>query len=732
MLWETEDGLQFEDNASPGANKLGKWVRRGKDASVPVDMTPSGEPLSTTGTGEIVGSTRGDEYETPVSPDPVRSSKPLPPPGYDPQQLVTVGRETARQERHGEKGDTLDLETLDERHDLGASVIAGRPILRADGAVAEPPKSADDIKTKADLRAYVKRHGITPGTSHVTPGPPSGWQRMVQHTKQMGVAKRITGHAGKRMGGAWRNLPEDLRPEQLAGGMVVYPFNRSDYEARLQQAVQDGKVSPKVAKQVMAGYDKWKRTPWGAMVDYSRLKREEKHIGMEAKADSDLIAEEKARSDAELYQKLEKASAQAQEDYEIERLAYQEELDDAVAKQQSAIDMLASRKVDPNRWWNSRSDAQKVVGALSIALGTAASAAAGVYGRPTANVAYDIIKNTISRDLRAQEVDLSSAKAAVRGRQGLLGTMRAQVGDTAQARELARMALMDQTKAKLQMYASNAQGDAARRNAQMLMDLIDNDREIIAAELRMKAANMAARRASGRVAAKKKKEVPAGLPWMTEADIRRVNPALGGIVRGDEAIAKGIASKVAANNAMFGGLSLVKKYMSSPGYVFGTEDRRAAGDLYQAIQQIKRKDVMGTASTMTEKDMDHSGQLTEDATKRLMGSISKTLRGGRLPLDALAEQTRREVLSEMSHLTVYPGHAVYGAGVAKTGIRKGQPEGVGGWRFKATGPSMSLPSAFEITDDGKLVPIGVRSFAVPQPVRSGAAMAQPGKVKVSE
>ena len=278
-------------------------------------------------------------------------------------------------------------------------------------------------------------------------------------------AKRITGHAGKRMRGPWLNLPEEDRPEELPGGLVVFPFNRSDYEARLQQAVQDGKVSPKVAKQVLAAYDKWKRTPWGAMVDYSRLKREEKHIGMEAKADSDLIAEEKARSDAELYQKLEKASAQAQEDYEIERLAYQEELDDAVAKQQSAIDMLASRKVDPNRWWNSRSDAQKVVGALSIALGTAASAAAGVYGRPTANVAYDIIKNTISRDLRAQEVDLSSAKAAVRGRQSLLGTMRAQVGDTAQARELARMALMDQTKAKLQMYASNAQGDAARRNA---------------------------------------------------------------------------------------------------------------------------------------------------------------------------------------------------------------------------------------------------------------------------
>ena len=183
---------------------------------------------------------------------------------------------------------------------------------------------------------------------------------------------------------------------------------------------------------------------------------------------------------------------------------------------------------------------------------------------------------------------------------------------------------------------------------------------------------------------------------------------------------------------MFGGLSLVKKYMSSPGYVFGTEDRRAAGDLYQAIQQIKRKDVMGTAATMTEKDMDHSGQLTEDATKRLMGSISKTLRGGRLPLDALAEQTRREVLSEMSHLTVYPGHAVYGAGVAQTGIRKKLPEGVGGWRFRATGPSVPLPSAFEITADGKLVPKGVRSFAVPQAVRPGGVMAQPGKVKVSE
>ena len=64
-------------------------------------------------------------------------------------------------------------------------------------------------------------------------------------------AKVVTGRAGRRLGGAL-NLPEDLRPEILPGGFGVSD-NRENYEARLNQAVEDGKVSPAVAKRLRQG-----------------------------------------------------------------------------------------------------------------------------------------------------------------------------------------------------------------------------------------------------------------------------------------------------------------------------------------------------------------------------------------------------------------------------------------------------------------------------------------------
>ena len=522
-------------------------------------------------------------------------------------------------------------------------------------------------------------------------------------------AKVVTGRAGRRLGGAFLNLPEDLRPEILPGGFVVYPDNRENYEARLNQAVEDGKVSPAVAKKVMAGYDKWRRTPWGASVDYTRLVREQKHIQQESERDANLIESQRADQEAQLRQKLVEASQQLQADYEEERAIQIEELDNQLAKQQQAIEELQTTRVDPSRWWNSKSDAQKAVSAISLALGTLGSGLSGIYGRSSPNVAYDMIKNAINNDIRAQEADLGSRRAALSGRQNLMTTIFGKVKDAATASNMARMALLDQTKAKLDMYAASAVGDTARRNAQMLRELIDNDREIVAAEIRMNAGNAARAAAAARA---KAKTVRRGPVLVSKDDRGMISKVFGGIVQGiDPDGLRALEKDIHKNNALASSLYEVKQAMASPGYVFGTELRAKAGRLYSALQMGERKDKLGTAISITEKDMDSQGLLTEDATKRIKGSLKRWLSGNSLPLDAMVQKQASNLRQRVSGLTVFPGTTPLSSYEIQSGGKAGQRETAAVWN--PTGPEQRVVDAIVVNPDGSS---SFRTKAVQSPV----------------
>ena len=535
-----------------------------------------------------------------------------------------------------------------------------------------------------------------PGDQGVDPSPAQAQAQPAATARPASPAKMVTGRAGRRLGGAFLNLPEDLRPEILPGGFAVYPDNRENYEARLNQAVEDGKVSPAVAKKVMAGYDKWRRTPWGASVDYTRLVREQKHIQQESERDANLIESQRADQEAQLRQKLVEASQQLQADYEEERAIQIEELDNQLAKQQQAIEELQTTRVDPSRWWNSKSDAQKAVSAISLALGTLGSGLSGIYGRPSPNVAYDMIKNAINNDIRAQEADLGSRRAALSGRQNLMTTIFGKVKDAATASNMARMALLDQTKAKLDMYAASAVGDTARRNAQMLRELIDNDREIVAAEIRMNAGNAARAAAAARA---KAKTVRRGPVLVSKDDKRMISQVFGGIVQGiDPDGLRALEKEVHDNNALATSIYDIKQMMASPGAIMGTKLAAKAERIHQAIQQGERKKQFGTAFTVREGDTDYSGMLTENAVSRMRTAWRDMFHGSSIPLEGLVEKRAAELRQRVSGLTVFPGATPLSSYEIQSGGKAGQRETATVW--SPTGPEQRVVDAIVVNPDG--------------------------------
>jgi len=277
-------------------------------------------------------------------------------------------------------------------------------------------------------------------------------------------------------------------------------------------------------------------------------------------------------------------------------------------------------------------------------------------------------------------------------------------------------------------YAAAAQGDKARRNAQLLMDLIDNDREILAADLRMKAADIATRRAGrARATVAKKKDTVTSLPWLTKHWRDNYRPALGGVVMGEPGLIKGISKKVARYNAMMGGIRLVHKFMDSPNYTFGTEDKAAATALMGALQLAERKHYLGSAITTTEKDLDPDGMLTGNSTRRILGEIARGLAGNRLPLEELARTRMLGIKAEMAHLKVFPGTTIASSGKAKTGIHGGQE--VFGVRWAPSGKEVQLNQGMTLNAEGEIVPKSPRRGYLPQAVTGESLVPQSSSIK---
>lgn len=162
----------------------------------------------------------------------------------------------------------------------------------------------------------------------------------------------------------------------------------------------------------------------------------------------------------------------------------QQRRDDALAKHQADMQQLdrdwralAATKVDPDRWFASRSTGQKIAAVLSAVVG---GLAAGRSGGP--NVGLQMIQHAIDADIEAQKADLHTRQQGLYARKGALADAFKMTGDEHQAAVATRLASYE--KAIQQLQTDMNQYDPAGRQflerQQMIMQIAGLQQKSIA------------------------------------------------------------------------------------------------------------------------------------------------------------------------------------------------------------------------------------------------------------
>lgn len=135
------------------------------------------------------------------------------------------------------------------------------------------------------------------------------------------------------------------------------------------------------------------------------------------------------------------AAAQYLEHSQKQQQRVQNELADykgaqaATAQKMAELDAqvvdLMSRKVDPNRWWNSRTTGQKISAFIGVFIsGLAGGQSGNNSGR---NAVLEDLNHTIDQDIAAQKFDIENGQAGVAARRGILAQEFQRTGDMYQA-----------------------------------------------------------------------------------------------------------------------------------------------------------------------------------------------------------------------------------------------------------------------------------------------------------
>lgn len=157
------------------------------------------------------------------------------------------------------------------------------------------------------------------------------------------------------------------------------------------------------------------------------------------------------------------------EKLEAQRLAKEEErqkaLDAEMNNLKSTIDEVQNAKVDPNRFWNSKSTGQKVMAGLGMIL---AGIGGGMTGRG-GNAALDVINNAIQNDIDAQKTEIEKLKSIGSMKQNLYGMMRDRFGDERQAEAAAKAAYFQRVEMQLKEMATRYQAPEIQAKAEQAL-----------------------------------------------------------------------------------------------------------------------------------------------------------------------------------------------------------------------------------------------------------------------
>jgi hypothetical protein len=179
--------------------------------------------------------------------------------------------------------------------------------------------------------------------------------------------------------------------------------------------------------------------------------------------------------------RLEQDAMRMREDAEDQRqvdAAAAEKLDRFMARNVELADDIARQKIDPDRFWKTRTGAQSFALGLSAALGGALGAQHG-----GANKALDRIDHLIAQDIQAQETDITNQARGLQARQTIFGQMLQETGDRRLAAMQTRSLFYDSMKQKLAADAERLGIPEIRTKAQLVTNEIDQRQKALQTQL---------------------------------------------------------------------------------------------------------------------------------------------------------------------------------------------------------------------------------------------------------
>jgi hypothetical protein len=166
-------------------------------------------------------------------------------------------------------------------------------------------------------------------------------------------------------------------------------------------------------------------------------------------------ADKQASADADYYNQVRNAQAlrmKAADDAATRHAAVQANRDAIVKQRLGEIEQLntqASAAIDPEKFWNDRGAAAKVIGGIAIGLGGFGDR---LLGRE--NGALKIIESGINREIQAQLANRQQAGQAVARKERLLDLHLARLGDEDKAVDATKLALYDNVLGQMDQYAA--------------------------------------------------------------------------------------------------------------------------------------------------------------------------------------------------------------------------------------------------------------------------------------
>lgn len=290
-------------------------------------------------------------------------------------------------------------------------------------------------------------------------------------------------------------------------------------------------------------------------------------------------------------------------DIEVQRQgmqnAYHQTYDAEFKKFQTLTDKYAKAEIDPHKFWASRSTGDKVLAAIGLAMGALGS-------QDGVNRSVAILNQAIDRDIDAQKANLAAMGAKADSQQNLLGIMRQNFGDSAQALNATEAAMRQNALAKIDEMALRFSGPekqaaAAAMKARMSQDYMLNVQKT-QADVQLKAAEAAKNWA---MVAKSK----AAGPGKSAGQYQTMSQTIGelkGLINNTNAVTEKVGDKAAKMQTLAaslllqvkdqeklgaldkGSVEIAEKIIGDPGATF-TMDSTKIAKLDSLLNQAARK-----------------------------------------------------------------------------------------------------------------------------------------------